>query len=254
MTPVRLALIGYGKWGRNYVTAARESGEAEVTRIVKRGEAIPQDVDAVVIATHPSAAPELCEQALSAGLPVMVEKPAGLSLADAERIQRSEAESGRFVLVNHQHLFAEGFEEFRKAAKGGGCIYRSLGPVARDFDAVWDYGPHAASMALAMGPVETPQARPRLVITDPAAIDYKNGTIIAGNRSQKECSAIWFYEDEYTIEYDAYESTSEPPLTRSVRAFARAVRDGGTDDYRFGARWAVDVARILSRSDDSVYE
>ena len=49
------------------------------------------------------------------------------------------------------------------------------------------------------------------------------------------------------FEYDGYEA-AEPALTREVRAFADAVRAGGTDDWRFGARWAVDVARVLEAS------
>jgi hypothetical protein len=43
----------------------------------------------------------------------------------------------------------------------------------------------------------------------------------------------------------------QPPLTRALEAFAHAVQAGGTDDYRFGAHWAVQVADVLERAEQS---
>ena len=249
MTPVRLALVGYGKWGRNYVRAARESGEAEVVEVVVRSgspvlldqaaygqgfsigasldDALSQ-VDAVVVATHPSAAVEICELALAAGKPVMVEKPAGLSLADAERLARAEAAG--LVLVGHQHLFAEGFEMLRAMGPYPWAEAHFRGPVARDYSFIWDYGPHAVSALLALG-----------VLTE-GGIDGQRWYVAVTDTKEARVVAPL---DSRFIGYDAYASQAEPPLTRQVRAFARAVRAGGTDDYRFGACWAVDVARVL---------
>lgn len=226
MTPVRLALVGYGRWGRHYVTAARESGEAEVAAIVKRGESIPYAVDAVVIATHPSVSPGLCVRALATGKPVMLEKPAGLSLEDAERIQCAEAVSGKFVLVNHQHLFADQYERIRSLGAPRRAIAVFSGPIQRDYPPEWDYGSHAVACLLGLG------------------IDPVHGDIHAGMLQQRNAKVMAFHDSGMFI-YDGYDP-AELSLTRSVRAFARAVRAGGTDDWRFGAHWAVDVARVLT--------
>jgi predicted dehydrogenase len=247
--PARLALVGFGKWGRNYVRAARESGEAEVVQIILRAESrnladaeatgIPTkaaaEIDAYVYTGHPSSAALFCEVALAAGRPILCEKPAGLSLEDARRIARAEEyhRHGGLVLVGHQHLFAEGFEMLREMGPHPWAEARFAGPVARDYSFVWDYGPHAVSALLALGvPTEGGVDGQRWYV---AIQDAKEARVLAplGGRF---------------IAYDAYASSAEPPLTRQVRAFARAVRAGGTDDYRFGARWAVDVARVLERA------
>jgi len=240
---IRLALVGFGRWGRNYVTAADDSGAAIVSRVITRtgrdltmyplyrdtclSESLAL-VDAVVYAGHPSGAVEACELALAAGKPVMVEKPAGLSVAEAQRIASAEVASKAFVLVAHQHLFAEGFEELR--AMGQPSVSQALwgGPKVHDFSHVWDYGPHAAAVTIAIG------ARvPMWMVTE----GTKAATVTAN------------FDDGTIVTYDAYESQAEPPLTRAVRAFAAAVEAGGTDDYRFGSRWAVNVARILEASE-----
>lgn len=273
MTPVRLALIGYGKWGRNYVRAARASGEASVVKIVLSGDspnladaratgietavAIKglDDVDAYVYAGHPAQAVILCEAVLACGKPVLAEKPAGLSLADAERIMAAERASKTFALVGHLHLFAEGFVRLRKDAaniplRGSSC-FGGDGPV-RDYSALWDYGPHAVSTALALlGPsarlVDPQEARSEgfggfRLRSDRGFLDC-----LASNTGQGRFGAVYAIKGS-SPRYDAY-LPQEQPLTTQVRAFANAVRAGGTDDWRFGAHWAVDVARVLSAVD-----
>lgn len=272
MTPVRLALIGFGKWGRNYVRAARESGEAEVTCLVlsegsphwkdplsadfHRSDCmahVASSVDAFVYAKHPAFAQPACEVALEAGKPILIEKPAGLSLGEAERILAAERDNKGLVLVGHQHLFAEGFEAFRQATAEDAEFFACwTGPVKRDYSPLWDYGPHAVACALAvLGPGAQYRPAGRPVYNRPGAFELD---LVAGDRSaclsvgtseHKRACIEAEQEDEALVRYDAYASEAEPPLTRQVRAFAQAVRAGGTEDWRFGARWAVDVARVL---------
>lgn len=219
MTRLRLALVGAGKWGRNYLHAADDSGEATVAHIIGRDEPIPRGVDAVVVATPPSVSPVRCIEALSMGLPVMVEKPACLSVADALRIKLHAASKRRVVLVNHQHLFAEGFERIKAIGDAEHAAARFTGPVVRDYPATWDYGAHAVACVL--------------------ALNAQRRRVVVGVSSTKAARV-----EAHGFVYDGYEP-QEPPLTRAVRAFALAVKSGGTDDYRFGAHWAVDVARVL---------
>ncbi len=265
---IRLALVGYGRWGRNYVKAARESGAAQVTSVVTRSSdnaaSVPTGVsvyentteavhncDAMIYAGHPAGAVLAANIALHAGKPVMIEKPAGLSLADAQRIADAEAKHGGLVLVAHQHLFAEGYERFRSMSKRAQYFHAKWcghGPV-RDYSSLWDYGPHAVSAALgafeATGKTEVFRADGSVFLRR----GIQTCRVTVSNTATEKSAWIGAEVDGVTVFYDAYKSTAEPPLTRAVRAFANAVKSGGTDDWRFGARWAVDVARILEAAE-----
>ncbi len=239
---IRLGLVGCGRWGRNYVGAALESGVAHVTRIAYRGDPLPRDVDALVVAVHPRDAVEVTIRGLALGLPVMVEKPAGLSLADAERLLDAEQRYKSLVLVAHQHLFAERMEQMREktllyGVRDGQAWFGGPGPT-RDYSAIWDYGPHAASAALALVGVGVVYMQTRACFS----LESLRGNMrcLVGNNLQRKVARVDFGDHHY----DGY-APAEPALTRMVRAFARAAMDRGTNDWRFGANWAVCVAKIL---------
>lgn len=288
---LRLGLVGFGKWGRNYVPAAFAAGNALVTSVLlpegsptaelARGSGLfvtshldALDVDAVIVAAHPSEAPDFCERFIQRGIPVMVEKPAGLDLVAAQRIL--DAANGvcvATVLIAHQHLFATAYEYIRAqtqtenltrlATRAGGN-----GPH-RDYPALWDYGPHDVAMIFG------------LTGSDPIRINSKQETGSMGSHvfldlafeegTQASCEIWndrlpkarflsvrtsdmeWIYDDldplGRLICQDRYlELPYEPPLTRALRHFVDAVKAGGTDDYRFGADWAVRVAKWLSQA------
>jgi predicted dehydrogenase len=275
---IRLALVGFGKWGRNYVGAAKDAGNCEVTHVVKQSNIIRREdeqyvdgrrfhcgingihdalpyVDAVVISSHPSNHAVLSEIALHKCKPVMVEKPAGLSISDAERLLSAEQTAKVPVLVAHQHLFSVGYERVR--AMGMPCHVEAEwygpGPV-RDYSALWDYGPHAVSAALGLvGDCTVISAMTMSKRRFDISLQHAHGTahlFVSSSSAEKGAHITAHAGDGYSATYDAYEhNQAEPPLTRAVRAFAAAVEAGGTDDYRFGARWAVNVARVLEASD-----
>lgn len=245
MNKVRLALIGFGRWGRNYVKAAEDSGEAEVAVVINNGDGLTEAMhkcDAYVYAGHPRDAVWACDVALDLGRPILCEKPAGLSLAAAESIAAAESASKAFVLVGHQHLFADGYEALRSQGRPKYVESFFFGPVVRpDYSATWDYGPHAVACLLGLDADPT---------THPMSWWH------AGHHCEAEKMAYVFTaDDDWRVNqrcnrsfYNGY-APQEPPLTRQVRAFARAVKAGGTDDYRFGAKWAVDVARVLEAAE-----
>lgn len=268
---VRLALVGFGKWGRNYLRAAHDSGEAEVVAVCNRTTKIDtgnttvetwtngllhavRKVDAVVYAGHPDGAKDVALTVLDMGLPLMIEKPAGLSVSDAEYLVGLEDIYSGLVLVNHQHLFAAAFEKLYLDAPDtlmtGSSCFGGDGPV-RSYSALWDYGPHAVSAALALlgrGAVVSPpeEAKAKAEGFGGFRLRSSRGLIdcLASNTSGSGSYARVYLRKGMHPSYDGY-TLAEPCLTRSVRAFARAVKDQGTTDWRFGADWAVDVARIL---------
>lgn len=275
LPPVKLAIVGFGKWGRNHARAAAASGHGQVTEVVVRsGSPVLLDpkiydqgfsvgaslddaissVDAVIYAGHPSGAVRVAEQALEEGKPILIEKPAGLSLDDALRISEAERASTGFVLVGHQHLFSERVEFLMGASSIAPLCARWHGPAVHDFPHLWDYGPHAVSLILAI--------RKRLPDTWQWMLGLGScSTVIMHYGEQKDRVHLCAQDEKHAslyaetrlrenslegpLLYDGY-APAEPSLTREVRAFCKAVRDGRTPtDPRFGARWAVDVARIL---------
>lgn len=262
---IRLALVGFGAWGRNYVGAARASGLAEVTQVVLREGSktqVPDDlevvsriedlsIDAAVVATHPSASSWIAQALLSAGYPVMVEKPAALSVADAEALAEVADASGLPFLVAHQHLFSERIE-FLRGAHLAPLMVRWHGPTSHDYGYLWDYGPHGVSAVLALRGrmpdavqlVHFTQNEYSLVLRYGKSRDRV--CCIKHNKTATIHAETRLPSLDGSLLYDGY-APAEPPLTRAVRAFARAVEAGSTDDWRFGASWAVNVARVLSR-------
>lgn len=260
---IRLALVGYGAWGRNYVRAAEEAGNARVTQVVLRRhrdtggipvvERIDQlECDAAVVAIHPRQSPWVAQVLMRAGLPVMIEKPAALSVTDAKALEATERETGKLVLVAHQHLFAEGYEGLVKREIGPSdrvtAIWQGPGPM-RDYSPLWDYGPHAVSALLGL--------ERSVLVSDAGTVNgalyyadmlvgRTNAFIGVSNVAARKTARLEVSGPNRLLPliYDGH-APAEPPLTRAVRAFATAVRIGMTTDWRFGASWATRVAKIL---------
>ena len=285
---LRLGLVGFGKWGRNYVRASMAAGNAEVTEVVlpegsPRADEARRDgllvrqsiddlsVDGVIVAAHPSSAPDLCVRLLRLGMPVMVEKPSALSVDAAQHICDAAQAANLVFLVAHQHLFAVAYEHMRSHAQiDGACLIRTraggYGPH-RDYPPLWDYGPHDAAMIFG------------LLGADPLRVEMKKRQGADGGHlwlaldfsagSRAECEiwndgvpkarhfhvrtdvGDWIYDDldplgRLQFQGRHLDISYEPPLTRAVRGFADAVIQGGTDDYRFGAAWSLTVASWLS--------
>ena len=170
--PVRLGLIGAGRWGRNYITTIQSLSSAWLAALCSHNPASkdlidPQcwltsdwrallareDIDGVIIATPPETHAEMLEAVLRAKIPTMIEKPLVLSLSETLRLQTLQREMGTPVLVDHTQLFNTAFIEFKRQAERLGpvgsiqCEDGNWGPF-RSYSALWDYGPHSVSLCL----------------------------------------------------------------------------------------------------------
>lgn len=234
-------------------------------------------VDAFVVATPPESHEDIVRALLEAGRPVMVEKPVALNLGAAIRMMIAAKKAGVPYLVNHQHLFAPAYEELLERVAGWGYVASSssggaLGP-RRDYSALWDYGPHDVAMHLGLdtdGAVNGwDTGEIQLVAVAKQSGHYRfafegkalsaivrvwndrqpkaRGFIVVGDGGQ-----MLVYDDldpeGYRLRLGArpVSVAYEKPLTRSIRAFASAVRAGGTTDWRFRPDLGVEVTRILS--------
>jgi myo-inositol 2-dehydrogenase/D-chiro-inositol 1-dehydrogenase len=121
---MRVALIGYGAWGRHHARALEEAPSAELVAIVAHGEAsaaqaaaerpglaVHRDpaavfadpaIEAVVIAAPNALHAPLALAALRAGKHVLLEKPMALTLPDCDALVAAARDSGRVLTIGHE--------------------------------------------------------------------------------------------------------------------------------------------------------
>ncbi|HEX9580578.1 MAG TPA: Gfo/Idh/MocA family oxidoreductase [Gemmatimonadales bacterium] len=176
MSRLRVAVIGAGTWGRNHVRTLGSLADVELVAICdtssqRREELRPQYpgisitgevadalalADAAVIATPAGTHAALARAVIERGLPVLVEKPFALTVADADEVAELAASRGIPVLAGHLLLFHPAVERLRAMIQAGdlGTVYYlysqrvNLGQVRPDENALWSFGPHDVSVAM----------------------------------------------------------------------------------------------------------
>jgi predicted dehydrogenase len=174
----RLGLIGVGAWGRRYIDRIRGRADccvAAVARASARTDAVIDgatceswqslvrraasgELDGVIAATTPQHQAEIGAACATAGVPLLVEKPLGLSLADVERVRVrfDESKSKAPLIVDYIHLWAAAYAglKLRVADAGGTSGLEGIsslgfnrGPL-RSWSSLYDYGPHDLAMSL----------------------------------------------------------------------------------------------------------
>ena len=173
---MKVAVFGYGQWGRNLVRVFYEMGVLAAL-CDGRPEALAEaqklyhglrlttdsnsllggsDADAVVIATPAETHFELAKAALEAGKDVFVEKPLALRAADADLLGRLAKSRRRVLMVGHllrYHPAIVRLKEMCVAGELGRLEYAysnrlNLGRVRREENALWSFAPHDVSVLL----------------------------------------------------------------------------------------------------------
>jgi predicted dehydrogenase len=172
----RVAVVGCGRWGFNYIRVFGELPEAEVVaacdqradRLEAVGLRFPglelspdvpgvlgrSDIDAVVVATPAATHYEVALASLRAGKHVLVEKPITVKVAQAEELINLSEAKGLALMVGHIFLYNAGVRAVKASldADGGSHVYyvyarrTNLGPVRDDVNALWDLAPHDVSI------------------------------------------------------------------------------------------------------------
>jgi predicted dehydrogenase len=173
---LRIGVIGAGAWGRNHLRTISASTDAELAAICDLNadvrvqvarqypasivtDSVPEllkQVEAVIVATPARSHAAIGTQAVEAGLPVLVEKPFALTVADAERLANLAQKRGVPVLVGHlleYHPVVERLRDMLQQQLLGDLFYLyaqrvNLGQVRPDENALWSFGPHDVSVAL----------------------------------------------------------------------------------------------------------
>lgn len=140
MSRVRIAVAGAGLIGRRHIEEIVASPVAELAAIVDPGPAGPELAgkygaplysgltelfeadrpDGVILATPNQMHVEGGLQCVAAGMPVIVEKPIGDTVADARRLVDAAESAGVPVLTGHHRNYSPIMARAREIVRGGG--------------------------------------------------------------------------------------------------------------------------------------
>lgn len=176
--PLRIAVVGYGHWGKHWPRVFAATPGAEVTWVCDRSaEAlrkapldvrktddfhdvlVASDVDAVVVMTPPSAHYAVARKAMQAGKHVLVAKPLALSSDDVDALTQGAVQCGVVLAVDHTYAFngmvRAAVEAVATGEIGEPRCYEStranLGRYQRDVNVLWDLAVHDLSILEVLG-------------------------------------------------------------------------------------------------------
>jgi myo-inositol 2-dehydrogenase / D-chiro-inositol 1-dehydrogenase len=179
--PFRIAVIGAGRMGRVHLAALSRSQEIEVAAVVEPVDAIRSALgrpglrtfatvaellqdggfDGVLIAAPTDRHVELVEAFAGAGVPILCEKPVGMSAADAIAAGGAAERAGIVFQVGYWRRFVPALRALRERIAAG-----EFGEIAQITCLQWDAEPpsaqfraHSGGIAVDMGVHEIDQAR-----------------------------------------------------------------------------------------------
>jgi predicted dehydrogenase len=131
MTRLRVAVVGFGSFGKNHLRVLRELPDVAVTAIVDTDSSrlsdveypaftdltkVPALADAAIVAVPTIAHAEVGVALLEAGLDVLVEKPIAPDAASAARLIEAARRNDRILQVGHLEQFNPAIQALRRAA------------------------------------------------------------------------------------------------------------------------------------------
>lgn len=171
----KLALVGCGYWGKNYIPTIGGIRNAKLTWICDSETAInksslppgcrfttkysevldDKEVVAIIIATPPSTHFQLAKMALEKGKDVLVEKPMTTDSREAMKLNILARKSGRVLMIGHLFLFNTAVLKLKDITQNkrlGNIQYiysrrSGPGPVSQDVNAIWSLAPHDISIS-----------------------------------------------------------------------------------------------------------
>lgn len=236
--PIRLGLVGAGRWGRNYIRTIAAVPSASLIAVASRNAATDQllpaacsrvedwrilldagRIDGLVLAIPPNLHLTLIEEATAAGLPVLVEKPLVICAGAADRLRKLRVTQNVRVMVDHTHLFHPAFIALKQLAPSFGPVRAirasagARGPYRSQWPVLWDWGPHDVSMCLDLIPGSAQVEAAQILdadVTDGVLAERINLVLqlSGGVRADLVCSTLderhrWFAVDfeEATLVY-----------------------------------------------------
>ena len=173
---ILVSVIGCGMWGRNIARncaslnllhSVVDSDRDRAAEFAANFSCNTQDfeavcaneaVDGIMISASAAAHESLAITALQAGKHVFIEKPMALSLASAQKINKTAKVSGREVMIGHLIRYHPVFQELLRQVENGaiGKIRHiqanrlAMGRIRNTESALFDLCPHDLSLILAL--------------------------------------------------------------------------------------------------------
>jgi len=177
-SPVGIAVVGAGDWGKNHVRTFSQLPGAKLVSVcdldetrltsvrtqypdvhttARYDDVVSNDsVEAVAIASFASHHFDQARRALEAKKHVLIEKPMTLDPQDAETLVHLAAQRGRCLMVGHLLLYHPAVVKMKQLVDTqeiGELFYLysqrlNLGRVRMDENALWSFGPHDVAVAL----------------------------------------------------------------------------------------------------------
>lgn len=171
---VTLALIGAGKWGKNYLNTAHTIRNCSIKYVCadtrQTLDSLPdnyikvsslndlsryKDIDGIIIATPAKTHFTIAKRFLSLGHNLLIEKPLTLNYKDALKLYKIRQTKKNKILIGHTFLYNPAFQKFKKLFENidnfKNISFEGLkSPVRKDESVIWDWGPHPISMLLSL--------------------------------------------------------------------------------------------------------
>jgi len=246
--PRRLALVGVGKWGANFLKTIVASGQDEISFVVssksrQRLDAIAEsqavllpdislidshvrEIDGVIVATPPAVRADIVEKLLRLGLPVLAEKPLSLDRDDSLRLTELARSSGVPLVEDFIHLFSWPYLKLNEQLSNDSPIEiesraGNRGPY-RDYSPLFDYSPHDLAMTLQVFgcmpdsiSLELQNVESELAFGANIALDFGplgQAKIFSSNTSSTKER---YFELRQAEQHWVYDDTSDIKLTRN---------------------------------------
>lgn len=172
---ITLALIGVGRWGKNYLQTVKQLPNVTIkylcsknlSHLSQRPDSYVKltnykellkydDIDGVIIATNAATHFEILSFLLKNNFNVLVEKPFVTSSQQAAEIKKKYQKQNAFCMVGHIYLYNPAFVKLLELLPSIGQIQYiqmdgyNFGPIRNDVSALWDWSPHDIAMSLAI--------------------------------------------------------------------------------------------------------
>jgi predicted dehydrogenase len=228
-TTPRIALIGFGRWGRNIGRVLSRLGAlklvvdpaadvleeqvralgSEITSDLER--AFTADIDAVAIAAPAVDHAWLARRALENGKPAFVEKPLAFEVSDAQMLAELARNRGLPIMVGHLLQYHPAFVQLKSMVAAGeiGDLRHvtsnrlNPGAIRTEENALWSMGPHDFSMVLGLASALPTQVSALPVrVVNPAIPDQYHVSLRFADGMTAQINVSWlspFKEHKLTV-------------------------------------------------------
>jgi predicted dehydrogenase len=184
---LKIGLVGWGYWGRNYAKYFDASLDAQLSMVCDLREDMLLDakqlypyvqtttdikdlakakLDGVILASPASVHHKLASYFIQEHIPLLIEKPLTNSYETAIELEALAKKEQVKILVGHTFLYNQSVRFLKKEIDKGtfGHLYylefrrQSYGPIRDDVNIIWDFAPHDVAIANYLLGVSYPQS------------------------------------------------------------------------------------------------